>query len=450
MEKYLFPDDFEWGTATASYQIEGAWNKDGKGENIWDRFTHTPGNIVDGSNGDIACDFYHRYEEDITILKKLGLQVYRLSVSWARIFPNGTGEINPKGIAFYRSVLECLKKNGIKSALTLYHWDLPQALQDRGGWANREIVGWFTDYAKTLYSELGDLVDYWITLNEPNCTAMAGHWSGEHAPGYHDYSMALSVVHHLLMSHGAAVKAYRETGLKAEIGISIDLHLKYPFNPDCKDDIYAAKLVHLQSHCLYMDPVMKGSYPQELFSYLETKNVTLPNILPGDLELIHQDIDFYGLNTYFANYIKYDESVWPLPAVAMKTGRPLTDADWEVVPEAFYELLKWIDDEYSPKKIIVTENGAACNDWVNIHGKVEDSNRKDYLTRYLIELKRAIDDGVNIKGYYVWCFCDNFEWAYGLSRRFGIVHVDYNTQKRTPKESALWLSDVIKNKGFTA
>lgn len=448
MQKYQFPQGFEWGTATASYQIEGAWQEGGKGECIWDRFTHTPGHIVDGTNGDVACDFYHRYEEDIRIAKKLGMQVYRLSISWPRIYPNGTGEVNREGIEFYRRVLKCLKDNGIKSAVTMYHWDLPQKLQDRGGWANREIVGWFETYAKTLYAELGDLVDCWITLNEPYCVSILGNWTGEHAPGYHDYSMALQVVHHLLMAHGAAVKAYRETGLTAEIGITLNMQMSYPADPNSSEDAAAAKWNMMQANNLFGDPVWKGYYPQEFFDYLKSKGVVLPEIREGDLELIHQELDFFGLNTYFPDFVKANDSVWPLGGEMVKSGLPETDANWERCPEAMYEILTWINKTYQPKKLVITENGAACNDWVNVEGKVEDPNRKDYLIRYLGAVNDAIRDGVPVMGYYVWCFCDNFEWAWGLKRRFGIVYVDYQTQQRIPKESAYWLSEVIKNNGF--
>lgn len=441
----VFPEGFEWGTATASYQIEGAWNRDGKGEGIWDRFTHIPGNIVDGTNGDHACEFYDRFEEDIALAASLGLQVYRLSISWPRIYPEGTGEICQKGIDFYKRVLHCIHEHGMKSAVTIYHWDLPQKLQDRGGWANREIVGWFEKYAKTLYREFGTLVDRWITLNEPYCTSFVGHWKGEHAPGYHDYSMALQVVHHLMMAHGVAVKAYRETGLQAEIGITLNMNATYPYRPDCEADVEAAKRVAMQNNCLFGDAVMKGCYPQEYFDYLEKQGVVLPTILPGDMDLICQNVDFFGLNNYYAEYIMADDSQWPLHAKAMKTGRDLTEADWEVCPDGMYDLLVWIQKRYQPEKLIITENGAASNDWINSEGKVEDTLRIEFLKRYLSAVHQAIEAGVPVAGYYVWCFCDNFEWAWGLKRRFGIVYVDYKTQKRTPKNSAYWLSKVIRD-----
>ena len=445
---YAFPKGFEWGTATASYQIEGAWNEDGRGESIWDRFSHTPGRIDDRTTGDVACDFYHRYEEDIALLKKLGIQVYRLSIAWPRILPDGVGKVNPDGIAFYRRVLQCLHDNGIKAAVTMYHWDLPQKLQDRGGWANREIVGWFTDYVKVLYQELGDLVDSWITLNEPFCSSIVSYWQQRQAPGYHDYGMALQAVHHLLMAHGAAVKAYRETGLTAEIGITLNMQMAYPVREDNPDDVLAARMTQLQTNDLFGGPVMKGEYPQELFDFLEKKGVVLPEIHEGDLELCCQPIDFFGLNTYYVNYVKADERIWPLGGEPVKTGRPKTDADWERSPEGMYALLKWINQTYAPQKIIITENGAACNDWVDADGKVKDPNRIDYLRRYLAEVHHAIEEGVPVMGYYVWCFCDNFEWAWGLSRRFGMVYVDYETQQRIPKESAYWYAKTIENNGF--
>lgn len=443
-----FPKDFEWGVATASYQIEGAWNSDGKGESIWDRFSHTPGRIIDGTTGDVACDFYNRYEEDIEIAAKLGIQVFRLSIAWSRVMPGGTGEVSKAGIGFYKKVLQCLHDHNIKSAVTIYHWDLPQALQDRGGWGNREITGWYTEYAKILYRELGDLVDYWITFNEPYVVAFAGHWSGEHAPGCRDYSLALSVVHHQLLSHGAAVKAYRETSLKAPIGITLNMSMFYPQDPGDLKDVEAAKISRMQKNDIFAEPVMKGSYPKDFMDYMKKKNVVLPEIMEHDMELIHQKLDFLGLNSYYPNTVQYDKDHWPIAARTLRTGRTRTDADWEVNPQAMYELLMWIKNQYHPEKLIITENGAATNDWLNPDGRVYDPNRIDYIGRYLTAIRRAIDDGLNITGYYLWCFTDNFEWAWGLARRFGLVYIDYESQKRVPKESAYWYSEVIKNNGF--
>ncbi len=447
--KYEFPAGFLWGSASSSYQIEGAANEGGKGESIWDRFSHTPGTIGDGSTGDVSCDFYHRYEEDIALMKKLGLCAYRMSVSWPRILPKGTGEVNREGVAFYRRVLQCLRDNGIKACLTIYHWDLPQALQNRGGWANREIVKWFEDYAKVLYAELGDLVDFWITINEPIIAAMNGHWLQEHAPGYRDFSLALLAAHHLLMAHGAAVKAFRETGLKAEIGCSLNIQMEYPLNPDDERDLEAARFMTAHQNAFYLDALYQKRYPAEYLQALESRGVALPEILEGDMELIAQRTDFLGINTYFSEFIKYDDSRWPLSAAAGKTGREVTDMGWELCPDGFYDLMEWVQKSYAPGKIIITENGVACNDWVKQNGKVEDSNRREYLERYLAEAARAIEAGVNIAGYFYWCFTDNFEWARGYAARFGIVHVDYKTQKRTVKESAYWYSEVVKNNGFS-
>lgn len=448
MSVIKFPEDFEFGTATASYQIEGAWREDGKGETIWDRFTHTPGHILDKTNGDTACDFYHRYEEDIALAGRLGMEVFRLSVDWARILPEGTGRVNQAGLAFYRKVLQEIKKNHMKVCLTIYHWDLPQKLQNMGGWANREIVKWFEDYASILFDEYGEYVDYWITINEPYCVAFLGYWTGEHAPGYHDYSMALQAAHHLLMAHGAAVKEFRKRKLSSEIGITLNMGMACPENADNQEDVKAARRSLLAGSCLFGDPVYLGEYPGELFDFLEKKGVTLPEIRDGDMELIHQKTDFFGLNTYTASTIRHDPSQWPLETGFVPGGRELTDASWEVWPEMFFELLSWIDERYKQPAIIVTENGAANNDWVNSEGEVADANRIDYLKRYLREVSRAIDRGIPVKGYYVWCFTDNFEWAYGQARRFGLVYVDYPSQRRIPKESAKWFSGVIREKGF--
>ncbi|MCM1134097.1 MAG: GH1 family beta-glucosidase [Clostridium sp.] len=446
--KAKFPENFEWGTATASYQIEGGTWEDGKGENIWDRFTHTPGHIADGTNGDVACDFYHRYEEDIKLAKEFGLQVYRFSINWARIFPEGTGQLNQKGIQFYKDVLNCLKENGIKAAVTLYHWDLPQSLQDRGGWANKEIVEWFTNYVKVLYREFGDLVDYWITLNEPLCTSFLGYWTGEHAPGYRDYSMALKAVHHLMLSHGAAVKAYRETKCRGKIGITLNMNLCKPENPKNEQDVKAAQLEQLKGVELFCSPVMKGEYPQELFDYLKTQGVVIPEVTEEDKKLLGPEIDFLGINMYETAYIRADKECWPLGGKGVHTGRSLTDANWQVTPEGIYEILQYVNEKYNPKEIIITENGAAINDWVSSDGRVHDANREEYLRLYLEQVAKAIDEGVPVTGYYVWCFCDNFEWAWGLARRFGLVYVDYATQKRIPKDSLYWYKEVIQNHGF--
>lgn len=447
MKRYEFPEDFTWGVAAGSYQIEGGWEEGGKGESIWDRFCHTPGRIKDGTTGDVSCDFYHKYEEDIRMMKQLGYPNFLLTISWPRVIPDGIGEVNYTGIEFYRKVLSHLRKNGIKSYVVLYHWDLPQKLQERGGWMNREIVGWFDNYARTMYRELGDLADNWITILEPWVISFQGYWLGIHAPGYHDYSAALTAAHHLNLAHGTAVKAFRESGLPGEIGIKINMGMVYPADPESAADIAAAERENIQTNTLFCDPILKGTYPQEFFAYLKKQGVVLPDIRKGDMELMRQEIDFFGLNNYNAFYVK-DGGEWPLHVTHVKTGKPVTQCGWEYEPECLYDLLKLLQDSYRLKKIIITENGCASNDWVDDDGTVTDSIRLIYLKNYLKQAHRAIEAGIPLKGYFVWSLWDNFEWAEGLSIRFGIVHVDYNTLKRTPKASAYWYSEVIKQNGF--
>lgn len=447
MRKYEFPEDFIWGVAAGSYQIEGGWKEDGKGESIWDRFCHTPGRIKDGTNGDVSCDFYHSYEEDIRRMKELGYPNFLLTISWPRVMPEGTGDINRAGIEFYRKVLTQLRNHGIKSYLVLYHWDLPQKLQERGGWMNREIVGWFEDYARTMYRELGDLADNWITILEPWVISFQGYWLGIHAPGYQDYSAALTVAHHLNLAHGTAVKAFRESKLSGEIGIKINMGMVYPENPDSAADIEAAKRKNIETNTLFCDPILKGTYPQNFLYYLKKQGVVLPDIRQGDMELICQEIDFFGLNNYNALYVR-DGGEWPLHVTAVKTGRPVTQCGWEYEPECLYDLLRMLHETYHLKKIIITENGCASNDWVDDDGSVTDSIRLIYIRNYLKAVHRAIEDSIPVKGYFVWSLMDNFEWAEGLSIRFGIIHVDYDTLKRTPKASAYWYSEAVKNNGF--
>ncbi len=450
MIKYRFPKDFTWGVAAGSYQIEGGWKEDGKGESIWDRFCHIPGHIKDGTSGDVACDFYHTYKKDIQMMKELGYHNFLYTISWPRVIPDGTGKVNRAGIEFYRNVLKCLRENNINSYVVLYHWDLPQKLQERGGWMNREIVEWFDYYARTMYHELGDLADNWITVLEPWVISIMGHWKGIHAPGYTDYSAALTVAHHVNLAHGTAVKAFRESRLPGEIGIKVNMNMVYPYDPHSAADIEAAKRQNAELNAMFCDPIFKGTYPEDFFNYLEKQGVVLPDIKPGDMELICQDFDFFGLNNYNAIYVK-DGGKWPLYTTDVMTGKPTLQNGWEYEPECLYELLRMLNDDYHPKKIIITENGCASNDWVDEEdGTVTDSIRLIYLKNYLKQVHRAIGSGIPLKGYFVWSLLDNFEWAEGLSVRFGIVHVDYATLKRTPKASAYWYSNVIQNNGFVS
>lgn len=446
MAKLTFPSGFLWGAATASYQIEGAWREGGKGESIWDRFSHIPGKVKNSDTGDIACDHYHLYAEDVKLMKDLGLKTYRFSLSWPRIFPDGKGAPNPEGMAFYKKLVDLLLENGIQPAITLYHWDLPQKLQDIGGWANREVVDHFERYARYVFKELGDKVSLWITHNEPWVVAFCGNWFGIHAPGLTDFATALQVSHHLLLSHGKAVKAYREMGLKGDIGITLNMGYPYPAS-EKQEDIEAAKRMAGYFIGWFADPVFKGAYPQYMLDWYAAKGV-LPEITREDMEIIAAPTDFLGINYYTSSKFRNDPGRWPLEYEDVLHGIDKTEMNWEVYPKGLYDLLHKLHRDYDGVRIFITENGAAFNDMVNREGKVEDENRLDYLYRHFLAAHQAIEEGVNLAGYYVWSLMDNFEWAEGYTKRFGIVYVDYKTQKRTPKKSALWYKEVIRNNGF--
>lgn len=446
MNRLVFPDNFLWGAATASYQIEGAYREDGKGESIWDRFSHIPGKTYEGDTGDIACDHYHRVDEDIQLMKQIGLKTYRFSISWARIFPDGKGKPNQKGMHFYKDLVRKLIDNEIIPAATLYHWDLPQALQDQGGWANRDTVEHFVNYARYVFENLGEQVPIWITHNEPWVVSFIGNWFGSHAPGITDFQTALRVSHHLLISHGMTVKAYREMGFKGEIGITLNMNPVYPAS-DKAEDISAAEIFNEHLNRWFSDPVLKGSYPEKLLKWYQ-KYGLFPEIPAWEMEIIHQPVDFLGINNYYSSFIKYDGSKWPIFAVETTTGRDRTQMGWEINPEGLYDLLVYLNKEYNGIKIIITENGAAFNDMVNHNGRVEDDNRLSYLYRYLEQAHRAIESGVNLAGYYAWSLMDNFEWGFGYSKRFGLIYVDFSNQKRILKKSAYWYRDVIRNNGF--
>ncbi|NLY76349.1 MAG: beta-glucosidase [Firmicutes bacterium] len=446
MKKLIFPKDFLWGAATASYQIEGAWREDGRGESIWDRFSHIPGKINDGSNGDIACDHYHLYPQDIQLMKYLGIKAYRFSIAWPRIFPEGRGRYNPKGIEFYKKLTDMLIQNNIKPVATLFHWDLPQKLQDIGGWANREVADYFEEYAGYVFRELGDRVPIWITLNEPSVYSFVGHSEGRHAPGIADYSTALLVAHNLLLGHGKAVRLYREMGLKGEIGLSLNMTPMYPASEN-EADRAAALRADGSWNRWFCDPVFKGEYPRDILEWYSSR-VTLPEIAEEDLELISVPVDFLGLNNYFASRIRHDETKWPLNTSDSFIGEYRTAIGWGINPDCFYDLLKRLGRDYPGVKIYITENGCACNDQINRDGEVLDDNRVDYLFKHIRSVHLALQEGVNIGGYFVWSLLDNFEWAEGYSKRFGIVYVDYPTQRRIIKKSGYWYKDVIGDNGF--
>lgn len=447
MNKLQFPAGFEWGSATASAQIEGAWNEGGKSESIWDRFCTQPGAVLNGDTTHVACDHYHRFEEDIEIMRTLGLKHYRLSLAWPRILPAGRGAINPQGVAFYRRLLTALRNAGIKPAVTLFHWDLPQVLQDEGGWAVRQTAYDFEAYAKVCFQEFGDLVDRWITINEPAVVVWLGYDNGQHAPGIKQPKLAMQVAHHLLLGHGLAVRALRASGKKSEIGITLNMAAAYPLDPANPDDRLAAEIFHKGSSTWYADPVIKGGYPTMVASQLRADGL-FPEVQPGDFEIIRSPSDFLGLNYYTGLACQLEASAEKPYNFGIKaTSREKTDIGWEIYPQGLFELLHQLSDEYPGMPLYITENGASYDDPI-VNGQVNDSRRIAYLQAHFAAAHRAITQGVPLKGYYVWSLMDNFEWAYGYSQRFGMVHVDYQTQKRTPKQSALWYSEVMKNNGL--
>jgi beta-glucosidase len=443
MTQIIFPNNFIWGAATAAYQIEGAWNEDGKGESIWDRFSHTPGKVFNNDNGDVACDHYHRWRDDIALMRELGLQAYRFSIAWPRILPEGTGAVNQAGLDFYDRLVDGLLEAGITPFATLYHWDLPQVLQDEGGWANRASAAAFTNYADIVSRRLGDRVKHWITHNEPWCTSFLGNFMGIHAPGLQQ-GPALAVAHHVLMSHGAAVPVLRANSAGANVGITLNFSPAYPAS-DSAEDQAAARRYDGFFNRWFLDPLYGRGYPEDM---LELYGPMLPQILPGDLDTIAVKTDFLGVNYYNRAVIGDDPAMSPL---RISTGHPegeYTAMDWEVYPDALRALLERLDRDYSPGKLYITENGSAYDDTLAPDGSIHDEGRIRYLTGHLNAAHAAISAGVPLAGYFAWSLMDNFEWAEGYNKRFGIVHVDYDTQRRTLKDSAKVFSAAIEHNGI--
>jgi beta-glucosidase len=433
-----FPDGFTWGASTASYQIEGAWNEDGKGKSIWDAFAHTPGKVAGGHNGDLACDHYHRYPEDVRLMKDLGLAAYRFSVSWPRVFPEGRGRPNPKGLDFYERLVDELLDAGVAPWLCFYHWDLPQALQDKGGWTTRDISHWFTDYCLHVASSLGDRVGHFVMLNEPNAIAFLGHFLGQHAPGLTDLTAFTAATHHLNLAQGQALGALRGEGRGWQLGTVLNLQPVHPAE-DSEEDAQAAKLFDAVSNRNYLDPLFHGRYPDETSGMME------PYVREGDLVKIKQPVDFLGLNLYTRFLVQAD----PLSLVGMRPADPpprakVTDMGWEVYPRALFEQLMDLKDNYGNPAIYITENGAAFPDEPDRRGEIGDDDRIRFLERYLAAAHRALEAGANLKGYFVWSLLDNFEWAEGYHKRFGIVYVDFETLERTPKASYHWFQELIR------
>lgn len=433
-----FPRNFLWGAATAAYQIEGAWNEDGKGESIWDRFSHTEGTIANADTGDTACDHYHRFDEDIELMRELGIKAYRFSISWPRIFPDGKGLVNLAGLDFYSRLVDKLLSAGIQPFATLYHWDLPQKLQELGGWTNREVSSHFADYAAVISKHLGDRVTNWITINEPWVVANLGFKTGEHAPGIKDEKVSLQVAHHLLVAHGKATQALRADHAHSRVGIALDMRPTTPAS-DKPEDIQAAWKTWTREARWYMDPLFRAYYPPDIWTEYGSK---VPHVKPRDMSVISQNLDFLGIN-YYTRTVCSEKG--PVKKVE---GSTYTEMGWEVTPDAFGKMLIEISKEYNLPPIFITENGAAFKDIVGPNGEIEDQERLVYLRDHLLQVRVAIEDGVDVQGYFVWSLLDNFEWALGYDKRFGIIRVDFDTLKRTVKKSGHWYSSVIKNFGF--
>ncbi len=440
----IFPAGFVWGAATAAYQIEGAHDEDGRGPSIWDTFSHTPGKVANGDTGDVACDHYHRYPEDIALMRELGLGAYRFSIAWPRIFPTGMGRPNPAGIDFYRRLVDALRAAGIEPYVTLYHWDLPQALQDQGGWANRDTVHRFGEYAHTVAVALGAVVHNWITHNEPWVAAFLGHLTGDHAPGARDLRTALQVSHHLLLSHAEATEAIRaEAAVGDRVGITLNLSPVEPAG-DTNADAEAAHRHDGYLNRWFLDPLFRGSYPDDMLRWYGD---AAPTVQGGDLARINSPIDFLGVNYYFRSVVRHDAASGPLQVAQVQpAGRPYTDMGWEVYPGGLYALLTRLHRDYAPAALSITENGAAFADQV-VDGAVVDAERQSYLHDHLLACYRAVEEGVPLQGYFAWSLLDNFEWAYGYAKRFGLIHVDYATQRRTVKQSGRWYAEVTRENG---
>jgi beta-glucosidase len=441
-----FPTDFAWGAATSSYQIEGAVREDGKGPSIWDTFTHTPGRIANGDTGDVACDHYHRWPEDVDLMAAHGLTAYRFSVSWARVQPDGRGAPNQRGLDFYRRLTEALRERGTRPALTLNHWDIPQALQDAGGWQSRDTVDRFADYTRLVVEALGDRVEWWITHNEPWIISALGYRLGIHAPGWRDTEAELRTAHHLLLSHGAAVEAYRASGASAPIGITLNLLPTYP-QTDSEADARAAVLSDGYTNRWYLEPVFNGAYPSDMLGYFGER-FSLDWIRDGDLERVARPIDFLGVNYYARRVVRAPrpdeqaEFAWVV-RTETTTGIPTSDLGWEMTPDVLRDLLVHLRDTYRSPTIMVTENGCSLRDEVADDGRVHDPRRIAFFDGHLRAVREAIGAGVDVRGYFAWSLLDNFEWAEGYEPRFGLVYVDYATQRRIPKDSFAWYREVI-------
>lgn len=462
MSRRTLPDGFLLGAATAAYQIEGAAAEDGRGPSIWDTFSHTPGRTRDGDTGDVAADSYHRLEQDLDLVAGLHLDAYRFSVAWPRVLPAGTGAVNPAGLDFYERVVDGLLARGVEPVVTLYHWDLPQALQDRGGWTSRQTSEAFGEYAAVVGDRLGDRVRMWTTLNEPFCSAYVGHAEGRHAPGHVSEPEALQAVHHLNLAHGLGTAALRSVVTRPDAAYSVTHNLAalYPADPDSAEDRDAVRQIEALHNRAFTEPQLRGVLPEDLVA--DTRHITdWSFVLPGDLELAHQPLDVLGVNYYTTGVLARGPerssagTVYPgaTRVRSVEQPGPLTEMGWHLAPHGLYDLLGWAHERYPELELMITENGAAFPDRVVVadgEKRVHDAERVEYLRDHLGEALRAVADGIPLTGYFVWSLLDNFEWAHGYSKRFGITYVDFATQERVLKDSGRWVADLGATRALPA
>lgn len=438
-----FPKSFLWGASTSAFQVEGSPLADGAGQSIWYRFTHTPGLVVNGDTGDVASDHYRCWEEDIRLMRDLGLNAYRFGIAWHRILPDGIGRVNAKGLDFYRALVDGLLENNIQPLITLFHWDLPAALEDRGGWLNPDIASWFAEYAQVCYRALDDRVDLWTTLNEPWVVTDGGYLHGALAPGHRNLFETPIASHNLLRAHASAVEAYRAEG-QHQIGIVVNIEPKYPAS-DKPEDLEATARADAYMNRQYLDPIFFGTYPAEM---KEIFGEAWPDFPAEDLEHIRRPLDFLGINYYTRSVTCHNPDAKPVQAGRVKQRQAThTETDWEVYPQGLADTLLGIRQRYGNIPLYITENGAAFYDPPTAEGEVNDPLRVDYFREHLKVARRVIQEGVDLRGYFAWSLLDNFEWSLGFSKRFGIIHVDYATQRRTPKASARFYAEVIKTRG---
>ncbi|MCA9253720.1 MAG: beta-glucosidase [Phycisphaerales bacterium] len=445
-EGFIFPDGFVWGAATSAFQIEGAVDVEGRKPSIWDTFGPAR------TDGNIACDHYRRFESDVTLMEQFGLQAYRFSVAWPRVLPDGVGKANDSGLEFYDRLVDACLEHHVEPFVTLYHWDLPLALHKRGGWFSRDSVGWFADYAELMVRRLSDRVKNWITINEPQVFLSHGYLTGDHAPGAnHSFGEVLQAGHHVLLAHGEAVRRIREFSKQpANVGfapagcINLPRTLNRANVEIARERTMGVSEKHLFNNVWWMDPVIRGSYPEE---GLRKYGKNAPLHLDSDFEIISEPIDFLGLNIYYGHEVAIEKGE-ATETRDQPNGHPRTSFGWPVTPEVLYWGPSWLYDRYNIP-IYITENGMSNTDWLNIEGRVDDPQRIDFLKRYLAELHKVITDGADVRGYFHWSFLDNFEWDKGCRQRFGLVHVNFETQERTPKSSAYWYRDCIESNGYT-